>query len=88
MWVNGKPQAILQLEDTRAQQTFEVGSYQNRKRPITFRFEITGVYEGKKYDDTAISDLYFDGTSTPIKLLRVGDLILSGTPKPVSPKRP
>jgi hypothetical protein len=33
-----------------------------KKMPVwTMRFEIMDVYKGDKYDDTAITEIYFDG---------------------------
>ena len=31
------------------------------KNPWTLKFEILDVYPGERYDDTVISELYFDG---------------------------
>ena len=32
--------------------------------PWTLKFEIMEVYKGKKYDDVAITEIYFDGLDT------------------------
>jgi len=73
MYVDNKPFAVLNLEDCRREQIFEFEPI-GRKRPIgdnfeelaklpkwTLKFEILEVYPGEKYDDTAISEIYFDG---------------------------
>lgn len=71
MYVDDRPFAILHLGDTRQEQafTFEPLGHADRKdydqlltKPWwTMRFEILEVYPGEKYDDTAISEIYFDG---------------------------
>lgn len=71
VYLNDKPYAILNLEDKIANQGFEVepignGNRENRdalkNQPNwTLKFEILEVYKGLKYDDTAISEIYFDG---------------------------
>lgn len=62
LYVNGKPYAILELQDTKAEQTFDVGSLENRPGKLVLRFEILDVYKGLKWEDTVLSELYFDGT--------------------------
>ena len=64
MYYMGKPYAILELEDSRTLQCFEVGLLgpHNEKAPEwTLKFEILEVYPGTKYEDTVISELFFDG---------------------------
>jgi len=74
MYVRDKPVAILNLKDCRCEQMFEfepIGrwkEYRNldwkevEKLPDwTMKFEILEVYPGDKYDDTVISEIYFDG---------------------------
>ena len=69
MYYNHKPYAVLNLEDSRSLQIFDVGvlgfyeSFIETGEPETWTlsFEILEVYPGEKYQDTAISDLYFDG---------------------------
>jgi len=71
MYVNEEPFAMLNLEDSRAEQTFTfepVGTADREDWDAmealpkwTIRFEIMEVYMGDKYDDTAISEIYFDG---------------------------
>ena len=74
MYVRDKPVAILNLKDCRCEQIFEfepIGrwkEYRNldwkevEKLPDwTMKFEILEVYPGDKYDDTVISEIYFDG---------------------------
>ena len=71
MYVDGRPFAILNLANTKAEQHFKIEPLGNGQRdnwgaikemPIwTMTFEIIEVYEGDKFDDTAITEIYFDG---------------------------
>jgi hypothetical protein len=71
MYIDNKPLAILNLYDTRKEQhfKFEPLGYSDRedwdklksKSWWTIKFEILEVYGGDKYDDTAITEIYFDG---------------------------
>ena len=64
MYYNGEPYAILELEDTRRLQSFDVGilGYHDASSPDwTLKFEIIDVYPGDKYADTVITELFFDG---------------------------
>ena len=66
VWYNNKPLAVLELEDSRSLQEFEIGiaGYgPNGKESDkwSLKFEIMEVYPGEKYRDTVISDIYFDG---------------------------
>lgn len=71
IYLNNKPYAILHLEDKIANQGFKVEPIGNSNREDwdiletkpdwTLKFEILEVYKGLKYDDVAISEIYFDG---------------------------
>ena len=66
MYYNDKPYVVLNLHDTRDLQRFEVGILGHEERSEaspawSIKFEILEVYPGAKYDDTAITELYFDG---------------------------
>ena len=71
VYVDDKPYAILNLKDIRASQSFKVEPIGNSNRKNldalkakpdwTLKFEILEVYKGLKYDDVAISEIYFDG---------------------------
>jgi hypothetical protein len=71
MYINDKPFAILDLADTRQEQAFSFNPIGNGDRKNweklkskpwwTMKFEILDVYQGDKYDDTAITEIYFDG---------------------------
>lgn len=61
--VDGVVVAILRLEDTSGLQKFQLGQeYQSNAGDMVLEFEIVSVYKGDKYEDTAISELEFDGT--------------------------
>lgn len=66
--VNGKTHAFLNLKDECSDQRFEVPTigYADRdhlegKPDLVIRFIIREVYPGTKYEDTGISDIYFNG---------------------------
>lgn len=64
VYFNGAPYAILDLKDSRSLQTFEIGTigFHDAYMPQwTLRFEILDVYPGDKLEETAISELIFDG---------------------------
>ena len=71
LYINEVPSAILCLADTRDEQIFhfEPIGYGSREhydelitRPWwTLKFETLEIYPGEKYDDTAITEIYFDG---------------------------
>ena len=71
MYINDKAFAILNLVDTRQEQTFSFAPIGNSDRKNweklkskpwwTMKFEIMDVYKGDKYDETAITEIYFDG---------------------------
>ncbi|MDR3272884.1 MAG: hypothetical protein LBT29_05345 [Flavobacteriaceae bacterium] len=62
VYVNGNPYALLNLKDIKSRQLFKIGSHQGKKSDLYLKFEIVDVYPGDKYDDTAISEIEFDGT--------------------------
>lgn len=71
MYLNDQPYALLHLEDSRNEQYFTVTPIGNADRENwekltalpwwSATFEIIEVYPGEKYDDTAITEIYFDG---------------------------
>ena len=71
MYIDDEPHVILNLLDTKTEQHFKVepiGESDRKnmtalaKKPLwTMKFEILEVYEGDKYEDTAITEIYFDG---------------------------
>ncbi len=62
VYVNDKAYAILNLLDAFEIQTIDIKEIKFPVNKTTrLKFEITQVYEGKKYKDTAISLLMFDG---------------------------
>ncbi|MFI1742877.1 NADase-type glycan-binding domain-containing protein [Thalassobellus sediminis] len=62
VYLNQKPYAILNLLDSFEIQTIDIGEIKfPANKETKLKFEITQVYKGKKYNDTAISLLMFDG---------------------------
>tara|TARA_R110002096_G_scaffold287304_1_gene480956 strand:+ start:103 stop:831 length:729 start_codon:yes stop_codon:yes gene_type:complete len=71
LYKDEKPYAILELEDTTAEQHFKIDpiGYSDRKNhellqkkpEFVLKFEIVEVYPGLKYDDTVITEIYFNG---------------------------
>lgn len=70
IYLNDKPYAIVHLEDCRCESSIKVKPIGNGEEKYnlpedapgwTLKFEIVEVYPGKKYDDTVISEIYFDG---------------------------
>lgn len=69
MYIDGKPYALLELKDIIGTQRFHfqpIGNAPSNELGTdvpdrTLKFEIVDVYKGEKYDDTAISEIYFDG---------------------------
>ncbi len=61
--MNGKPFDILNLEDSKSDQTFDLGTFGHNKNgtDLVLKFEILEVYKGEKFNDTAITEIYFDG---------------------------
>ncbi|MGV3598800.1 MAG: NADase-type glycan-binding domain-containing protein [Bacteroidota bacterium] len=62
MYVNNKPYALLHLEDTIGKQRFNIDTLKPNNQPLILTFEIYDVYKGSLYDETAISEINFDGT--------------------------
>lgn len=63
IYINDKPFALLNLKNTRGEQQFSfepIGKF-SKTETWTMKFEITDIYKGEKYDDTVISEIYFDG---------------------------
>ncbi len=66
LYYNDKPYKLLELEDTRSLQHFDVdtlgyGPNVENASKWTLKFEILEVYPGKKYNDCVIADFIFDG---------------------------
>jgi hypothetical protein len=64
VYCNGKPACILELQDSRSLQEFDVEDvledFLSGLGKNTLRFEILEVYPGTKYQDTVISEIYFE----------------------------
>ncbi len=62
VYLNDKPYAILNLLDSFEIQTINIGEIKFPANKVTkLKFEITQVYKGIKFKDTAISLLMFEG---------------------------
>lgn len=61
MYVNGRPYAIINLKDAYNYQTVEVGAVDLKPKKTILRFEILEVYKGRKYSDTAITEIELHG---------------------------
>jgi hypothetical protein len=63
MYVNGKKHGVLNLQDSRTDQIFAVGTlgHNRDKTDLVLRFEIAEIYKGNMNNDTAITEIYFDG---------------------------
>ena len=63
LYVNSVPFGILNLKDSRTDQYFEMGTLGHNKNgtDLILKFEILKVYKGSKHNDTAITEIYFDG---------------------------
>ena len=63
LYVNGTEFGILNLLDTKDDQIFELGTFGHNTdgSDLVLKFEIAAVYKGLKYNDTAITEIYFDG---------------------------
>ncbi len=61
--INGVSYAILNLKDTKAEQRFKVPAIGHRsdKKDLILKFKILDVYPGTKYEDVAVTEIYFDG---------------------------
>ncbi len=64
VYENNVPFAILELKDTPALQTFALSQPMGRRKDgkdMILRFEILETYPGAKFEDTALTELFFDG---------------------------
>jgi hypothetical protein len=61
--VNNKVFGVLNLEDSRTDQIFDLGTFGHNKNgtDLVLKFEILEVYKGEKFNDTVITEIYFDG---------------------------
>ncbi len=63
LFVNNKEYGLLNLEDSKSDQEFEIGTFgrNKNKTDLIFKFEIVEIYKGEKFSDTVITEIYFDG---------------------------
>jgi hypothetical protein len=63
MTVNGKPRGTVLLADAYNHQRVKIAPIRlAARRKTVIRFTIASVYPGSKYEDTALTELEFDGT--------------------------
>jgi hypothetical protein len=60
LYINEKPFALLELEDSKAFQTFDLGEISS-PAGFTLTFEIFEVYPGEVFEDVVVSYITFDG---------------------------
>ncbi len=63
LYINDKPFGILNLSDSKTDQFFKIGTFGRNidGSDLKLKFEIQSVYKGGKFNDTAITEIYFDG---------------------------
>ena len=63
LYINGEFYAKLKLKDIQSEQIFELPILGRRSdgKDLILKFVIKNVYPGAKYDDTAITEIYFQG---------------------------
>lgn len=63
LYVNGEIYGVLNLADVKTDQEFAIGTFGRNPdgSDLILKFEILDVYPGSKYNDTAITEIYFDG---------------------------
>ena len=93
MYINNKPFAILNLQDVRNEQIFTFSPIGNANREDwellatkpawTMKFEIMEVYKGARFEDCAISEIYFDGIDVHCFGKGTGVTMADGSVKPI-----
>lgn len=63
LYVNDVPFGVLNLKDSKTDQYFNVGELGRNQdgSDLVLKFEIMEVYKGDKFDNTTITEIYFDG---------------------------
>ena len=62
LYINGKPNAILQLQDVDNTQEFSIEAVKpGENKDLVLTLEIMEVYPGTKYKDVVVSEINFDG---------------------------
>jgi len=64
VYVNDLEYGVLQLKDSKTDQRFKFYGFEynsDGKTDLVLKFEILEVYKGTKYDDTVVTEIYFDG---------------------------
>lgn len=63
--INGKDITVLHLQDVMACQVFDIPmtAFYKKNEDITVMFEILSIYPGSEFEETAISEINFEGTN-------------------------
>jgi hypothetical protein len=64
VYADNRPVAMLHVRDIVASQRFEIGEFSTQDKPLSLTFEIRKVYKKRMNDDTAITEINFDGTDS------------------------
>lgn len=86
LYVDGVPTAMLELEDSRAEQRFalpELLGHAPEEQDLVLRFEIVEVYKGSKSNDTVLTEIFFDGVE--VNCFAKGSMVsmADGSTKPI-----
>lgn len=98
LYINEVLYARLHLDDSRSAQHFSVepighlsevdGIIPEDAPDWTMRFEIAAVYEGDRFDDVVISEIYFDGIDVHCLAADTPVLMADGSSLPIEAIRP
>lgn len=84
--VNGVPYAMLNLADSRGEQTFDLGEElfsAVKGQDLRLRFEVVSAYPGNTYEDLCITDITFDGTGVHCFAAGTPITLADGTQRPI-----
>ncbi|MDR2475943.1 MAG: hypothetical protein LBD45_08815 [Bacteroidales bacterium] len=83
VYENDKLVAIVNLKDKRCVQNFPLENHRQQREAMQLKFVITEVYKGDKYDDTAISELIFEGMDVHCLASGTQVTMADGSTKPI-----
>ena len=68
LYVNNVEYGILELTNSKTDQEFKIGPFGHNTdgTDLVFKFEILSIHKGDKYNDTAITEIYFNGFSSEV----------------------